>query len=172
MHKAWTHGDACQQDWYRQIGAGKNIRTAANLPVPLTKMMAHHFLAAPASYSIDGAFRWAQVHGLGGDRILADALLETLIAHDFRDNEFWLSALRFFVRNPMLDPSHISPIIDYIWNRKYENRIAFVATGVVENLGPEQPNFSMRGRTADSLLRAVEAWHRQLGREVKGGNLQ
>lgn len=172
MDKAWIQGNAAQQEWFRHIGAGKNIRTAANLPIPLTKMMAHHFLTAPAAYSIDGAFRWAQVHGLGGDRSLVDALVETRVAHDFRDNDFWLSVLRFFIRNPMLDPAQLNPIIDYIWNRKYENRIVFVDTGVVEELGPEQPHFSLRGRTVASLLAAVEAWHRQLGREARSGSLQ
>lgn len=172
MDNAWTNGNCTQQEWFRHIGAGKNIRTAADLPAPLTKMMAHLFLTAPPSYSIDSAFRWAQVHSLGGDPRLADALLETKIAHDFRDNEFWLSVLRFFIRNPMLDPAQINPIIDYIWNRKYENRIVFVGRGVAEELGPEQPHFSMRGRTVASLLTAVEAWHKQLGREAKGGNLQ
>ena len=103
---------------------------------------------------------------------MADALLETRIVHDFRDNDFWLSVLRFFIRNPMLDPAQVNPIIDYIWNRKYENRIVFVDAGVAEEVGPEQPNFSMRGRTVDSMLTAMEAWHRELGREAKGGNLQ
>ena len=172
MDDAWIQGNDTQQDWFRHIGAGKNIRSAAGLPLPLTRMMAHHFLTVPPSYSIDGAFRWAQVHGLGGDRRLSDSLLDTRIAHDFRDNDFWLGVLRFFIRNPMLDPVHINPIIDYIWNKKYENRIVFVDAGVAEELGPEQPNFSMHGRTADSLLRAVDNWHRQLGREAKSGNLQ
>lgn len=172
MDSAWINGDSVQQEWFRHIGAGRNIRTADNLPAPLTKMMAHYFLMAPPAYSIDGAFRWAQVHALEGDRRLADALLETRIAHDFRDNEFWLSVLRLFIRNPMLDPVHINPIIDYIWNRKYEMRIVFVAAGVAEEVGPEQPSFSMKGRTVDTLLAAVEAWHRALGREAKSGNLQ
>jgi hypothetical protein len=172
MDNAWFHGNLTQQEWFRHIGAGKNIRTAANLPIPLTKIMAHHFLTAPDSYSINGAVRWAQVHGLGGDKRLADALLEIKIAHDFRDNDFWLSVLRFFIRNPLLDPIHINPIIDFIWSRKYENRIVFVDAGVAEELGPEQPNFSMRGRTVDSLLAAVDVWHRKLGREAKSGNLQ
>lgn len=172
MDNAWLHNNHIQQEWFKHIGAGKNIRTAANLPVPLTKMMAHHFLDAPASYSIDAAFRWAQVHGLDGNRNLADALLETRIVNDFRENDFWLSILRFFIRNPMLDMEHVNPIIDYIWNRKYENRIVFVDAGVAEELGPEQPNFSMRGRSVDALLTAVEEWHKKLGREAKSGNLQ
>lgn len=172
MDNAWLLNNRVQQEWFKHIGAGKNIRTAANLPVPLTKMMAHHFLDAPASYSIDAAFRWAQVHGLDGNRNLADALLETRIVNDFRENDFWLSVLRFFIRNPMLDMVHVNPIIDYIWNRKYENRIVFVDAGVAEELGPEQPNFTMRGRSVNTLLTAVEEWHKKLGREAKSGNLQ
>lgn len=172
MDSAWINGNSVQQEWFRHIGAGRNIRTADNLPAPMTKMMAHYFLTAPPTYSIDGAFRWAQVHALGGDRHLADALLETRIAHDFRDNDFWLSVLRFFIRNPMLDPIHVNPIVDYIWNRKYEMRVVFINAGVAEEVGPEQPNFSMKGRTVDALIAAVEAWHRALGRETKSGNLQ
>jgi hypothetical protein len=169
MDNAWLQGDTVQQQWFKHLGTGKNIRTAEHLPLPLTKKMTHYFLQAPESYSIEAAFRWGQVHALGGDKRLADALLETRMIHEFRDNDFWLSVLRFFIRNPMLDPAHINPIIDYIWNQRYEPRIVFVERGVAEEVGPEQPNFSMRGRTVHSLLRAVESWHRRLGKETKSG---
>jgi len=172
MDKAWLNGNVIQQGWFRTIGTGENIRKAANLPITLTKKMAHWFLQAPDAYSIDAGFRWAQVTSLGGDRRLVDALLETRIAHDFRDDDFWLSVLRFFIRNPMLDPVQINPIIDYIWNQRYENQIVFCDPGVAEQMGPEQPNFSMKGRTVISLLKAVDSWHKRLGRERKGGNLQ
>ena len=172
MDKAWLGGSSVQQQWYKDIGSGKNIRNSENLPISLTKMMAHHFLLAPDNYSIEGALRWGQVHALGGDKRLADALLETRIVEDFRDDDFWLSVFRFFVENPMLDTVHIGPIIDYIWNQKYEDRIVFVGRGVAQEVGPAQPNFTMRGRTVDALLRAVNAWHRQLGKETKSGNLQ
>lgn len=68
--------------------------------------------------------------------------------------------------------SHYNPIIDYIWNQKYENRLVFVERGVAQEEGPAQPNFTMHGRTPDTLLRQVEKWHRQLGKEVRGGDLQ
>jgi hypothetical protein len=172
MDKAWTHGTPQQQAWFKHIGTGKNIQTADGLPIPLTKKMAHHFLEAPADYSIEAAFRWGQVVALGGDRRLADALRETRLVQEFRDNDFWLSVIRFFIRNPMLDSAHVSPIIDYIWNQRYEPHIAFVERGVARELGPEQPNLSMRGRTVASLLRAVDDWHRRLGRETSDGRLQ
>ena len=172
MDSSWLIGDVIQQQWFKHLGMGNNIRTAEHLPLQLTKKMAHNFSYAPESYSIEQAFRWAQVQALGGNRRLVDALLETRIINDFRDNEFWLSVFRFFINNPMLDTVHISPIIDYIWNQRYEPRIVFVERGVAEELGPEQPNFSMRGRTVHSLLRAVDDWHRRLGKEIAGGQLQ
>jgi hypothetical protein len=142
------------------------------LPFPFTKKIAHHFHTAPRTYSIEAAIRWGEVHALGGDARISNALLETRLVREFRDNSFWKRVLDFFVRNPMLDTAHINPIIDYIWSQKYDDRVIFVERGVAENCGPAQPNFSMNGRTAESLLRAVQAWHRQLGKEVKGGDLQ
>jgi len=172
MDNAWLQGGAVQQGWFKLLGAGGNIRNATDLPLPLTKMMAHHFLKAPATYSIGAAFRWGQAHALGGNQRLADALLETRLVRDFQDNDFWLSVLRFFVNNPMLDTVHINPIVDYIWHQRYEPRAIFVQPGVAEDIGPEQPHFSMHGRRVDALLRAVDAWHRQLGGETRGGRFQ
>ena len=172
MDRAWLGGNAIQQAWFRHIGAGKNICTVEGLPIPLTKKMAHHFMGAPATYSIEAALRWGQVLALGGDRRLADALRETRLVREFRDNDFWMSVIRFFVRNPMLDPVHVQPIVDYIWHQRYEPRVVFVERGVARKLGPEQPNLSMQGRAAASLLRAVDEWHRRLGRETAGGPFQ
>ena len=172
MDKAWLTGNEVHQRWFVHVGSGKNIRFAENLPIPLTKKSAHNFLLAPDHYSIEAAIRWGQIHSLGGDKRLADALLETRIINDFRENKFWTSVIRFFIRNPMLDTIHINPIIDYIWNKKYERRVVFLERGIAEEIDPEQPNFSMKGRTVDSILRQVENWHRELGREIKSGNLQ
>jgi hypothetical protein len=72
----------------------------------------------------------------------------------------------------MLDTRYIGPIIDYIWNQRYENRVVFAERGVAEEIGPAQPNFSMRGRTVAALLRQVQAWHGHLAREAKGKDLQ
>src|SRR5262249_58428161 len=65
-----------QQAWYVHIGAGQNIRTA-DLPLPYTKMMAHHFLRAPDDFSVEAALRFGQVRGLGGSRPLALAVART-----------------------------------------------------------------------------------------------
>ena len=172
MDSVWLSGNATHQKWFKHIGIGQNIRTAPDIPIPLTKKMAHHFLRAPKHYTVEEALRWGQVHALGGDRYLVDALRQTRLTRTFSNDDFWINVIRFFIANPMLDVSHVHPIIDYIWHQRYENRRVFIERGVAREIGPAQPNFSMRGRTPETLLRQVEEWHGQLGREVKGGELE
>ena len=172
MDSVWFNGNVTHQDWFKHIGTGQNIRTAADMPIPLTKKMAHHFLKAPRHYTIEEALRWGQVHALGGDKYLADALRGTRLTETFSNDDFWINVIRFFIANPMLDVSHANPIIDYIWHQKYQNRRVFIEQGVAREIGPAQPHFSMRRRTPETLLRQVEAWHGELGREAKGGELE
>ena len=138
----------------------------------LTKKISHHFLLAPPHYSINAALRWGQVHALGGDQILADALLDTKLIDDFRDDKFCQSVISFFIRHPMLDRELVNPIIDYIWNQKFEERTVFVEPGVAQTLPPVRPNFSMRGRIPETLLREVRAWHEELGKAELTHNLK
>lgn len=172
MDTVWQKGDGKAQGWFIHIGVGKNIRTVSSLPICMTKKMAHYFMQAPSNYDVKAAFRWAQIHALGGNKVIADAVAETRMARVFNDDDFWVSVLRFFITNPMLDTRQYNPIVDHIWHQKYENRMVFVERGVAREEGPEQPNFSMHGRTPDTLLRQVENWHLKLGRESRGGNLQ
>ena len=172
MDNVWLAENETHHNWYIHIGAGQNIRTAPDIPVVLTKKMAHHFLNAPKKYNIDEAIRWGQVHALGGDKRLMDALRGTQLIEDYPHDDFWLSVIRFFIANPMLDVNHVHPIIDYIWNQKFQNQQVFVGRGVIEEMDPPQPNFSMKGRTPDTLLRQVNDWHQELGRETRGGDLQ
>ena len=172
MDRVWLTENETHQNWYIHIGAGQNIRTAPGIPVALTKKMAHHFLSAPKQYTVEEALRWGQVQALGGNKRLMDALRGTRMLGNFKNDEFWLNVIRFFIANPMLDVSHVHPIIDYIWNQKFENQRVFVERGVVEEHDPPQPNFSMKGRTPKTLLHQVNEWHRQLGRETRGGDFE
>ena len=172
MDAVWFNQNETHQNWFKHIGAGRNIRTAPDLPILLTKKMAHYFLEAPRQYTVEESLRWGQVHGLGGDGHLVEALRETRLVRTFDNDDFWVNVIRFFIANPMLDVDHVNPIVDYIWNQKYENRRVYAERGVAREVGPAQPNFSMKGRTPGALLRQVEEWHRQLGRAAKRGEVQ
>ena len=172
MDRVWFTENETHQNWYKHIGIGQNIRTAPDIPVQLTKKMAHHFLKAPKQYTVDEALRWGQIHALGGDKRLVDAFRGTSLIRNFSNDDFWLNVFRFFIANPMLDVNHVNPIVDFIWNQKFENQQIFVDRGVVEEIDPPQPNFTMRGRTPETLLHQVNEWHRQLGKDTGENNLQ
>ena len=172
MDNVWFLENETYQNWYLHIGSGQNIRTASGLPTALTKKMAHHFLDTPKQYNMDEALRWGQVHALGGNKRLLDAFRGTRLIQDFEHDDFWLNVFRFFIANPMLDVSHVNPIIDYIWNQKYQIQQVVVERGVIEEHDPPQPNFSMKGRTPESLLKQVNDWHISLGKVQRGGKLQ
>ena len=75
MDSVWfrrDRGSHRMRDWFLLIGSGQNLRKAKT-PIPLTKMMAHHFLEAPGHYSIENALRWGQVHAMGGGTRLIEA---------------------------------------------------------------------------------------------------
>jgi hypothetical protein len=144
----------------------RNIRNAET-PVPLTKMIAHHMVLAPDDSSMEGAIRWGQVHALGGDHRLVEAIRGTRLATNFSDDEFWLSVFRFFIDNPLLDRQHVGPIIDCLYNQKFESRNILEADNRLVTLPPVQPNLTMRGRSAEALLTQMEQWHRALSKETQ-----
>lgn len=172
MNEAWFEGDPKHLAWYRHIGATGSVLGAPDLPFALTKKEARFFMGAPADYGVGAALRWAQVRALGGDPRTADHLRGTRLEREFGHEEFWKSVLRFFVDNPLLDPVHYGPIVDYLHHRRFERRREFVEEGVVRELPPEQPRLSMAGRTPDALLREVEAWHGRLAREGAAAGLR
>ena len=168
MDSVWFEGNSklarLHQRWFLHLGRGENIREAS-LPILYTKKMAHHFMQAPADLDVVSAVRWGQVLGLGGDARVARGVLETRLRASCKHDDFWTSVLRFFIASPMLDTAQYGPIVDYLHQERFVRQEVLVVPGRMEQTGPRQPNLSMKGRTVESLLRQVEAWHRELGRE-------
>jgi hypothetical protein len=134
---------------YKFVKAGK-------FPVPLTKRMCHVFMGSTVKLSFLEAVRHAQVHVHGGDRRVAKAIYATrqlsqinTTSHSAPE-DFWDTVIQWTCNQPMLAPSQIGPIYDWIQRQRGEN-----------------VKFSMKGRTGLSVLRAVENWHGELARERK-----
>ncbi|MCC2098241.1 MAG: PcfJ domain-containing protein [Hyphomicrobiales bacterium] len=163
----WRTGPGTSRfrDWFIHIGRGHNIRNA-RIPFDMTKRMAHHFLEAPGSYTLEAALRWGQVIALGGDRRLVEALLATPIGTNFDNHEFWTSVIRFFIANPMLDRVHTGPLIDFLDHQKFRTQDLVTGPGQIESIPPPQPGLSMKGRTPQALLAQMDEWHGVL-RKVK-----
>jgi hypothetical protein len=150
-----------RQGWYKHIGLGRNIRTA-DLPLPYTKMMAHHFMQAPDHFSVEEALRWGQVRGMGGSKELARAVAATRLGRSFEHGDFWKTVVQFFVNEPTLDLVHIGPIVDYLHHQRSVPQALYIEEGEYDQPGPPQPRLTMKGRTKRSLLKQVDEWHKKL----------
>lgn len=170
MDSAWFHADAAtarqQQEWFRHIGDGQNIRTA-ELPLTLTKKMAHAFLSAPEECTVEEALRWGQIVGQGGDEALAATVNATRLGESFANEDFWGTVVHWLVIHPMLDPECVGPIVDFTHHQKYEPAEADPDADAPGAGQPAQPNFSMKSRSPLKLLRHVEEWHAVLAKETR-----
>jgi hypothetical protein len=163
---AWLRADAAAERyraWYLRVGNGERL-AGVWAPVRLTRRVAHHFLQAPETDSIEHALRRAQVLALGGDEALVRAVLESRLGRGFEHEEFWLSVIAYFIQHPELARLHVAPIIDFLHDQRFVPQRVFVAPGVRVERAPVRPHFTMRGRSVPTLLREVEAWHASLGR--------
>ncbi|HJN51198.1 MAG: PcfJ domain-containing protein [Pseudomonadales bacterium] len=168
---AWFEGDpveaAIQQRWYTHIAGGKNIRTSDDLPFRLTKKAAHLFMTGQHWVPPLAMLRVAQIKAMAQEasamRVLAIARHDRI--HDRANADFWTSIIHFLLNNPMLERSYIAPLIDFIHYTKFENRRVPQPDGSVRIESPVHPNFSIKGRSIDKLVRLVDDWHVQLSGE-------
>lgn len=73
-----------RQGWFVHVGNGHNIRKA-DIPLRRTKRLAHAFIvSAPSGYTLDAALRWAQIIGMGGDDLLAEAVCDSMLGTSSR----------------------------------------------------------------------------------------
>jgi hypothetical protein len=168
LDAAWFEGLTADgikyQRWYKHIANGENLRSAEDLPVSLTRRQSHLFLQTPEGVDILSAFRRALIIDLGGDERLVRSILASRIATAFGAEEFWTTVFRFFIAHPELPTRHHGPIIDFLLDQKF---IPSVPNPLADQPGQPpleapQPHLSMKGRTPESLRRAVADWHRDL----------
>ncbi len=137
-----------------RIGRGVSVRSLVGtevLPVPLTRRMAHAFLTATASTEPIVALRQAQVLGLGGGKRLVQALLGTRLGRlhgpdDKVGEPFWHGVLAWLCAR---EPLHA------LTSARLDQVLAWVEAGQREALA-EGRSWSLKGRTADSVLRDAE----------------
>jgi len=173
LNAAWFEADpeeaAIQQEWYKHIGRGQNIRTAKCLPFRLTRRAAHLFMTIGYGGQAPlGALRSAQIRAINGD--MKPMVYWSIVSHERirgRDNaDFWTSIIHFLLNHPMLETNYIGAIIDYVHYTKFECRRVSQPDGSVRMEPPVHPNFAIKGRSINKLVREADDWHEQLSVEA------
>lgn len=167
MDEVWfapRSGEALQrQEWFIHLGSGGTVRDL-DMPIHLTRRMAHSFMQGRNRDSIDHNLRWAQVLGVGGDQQMARTILTTRLGRHLEHDAFWSTVVLFLAANAMIDPAQVGPVVDYLHNMRFASRRLVRDGGGVDEAPPPQPNLSMKGRSVAKLLRQVEEWHGHLTR--------
>jgi hypothetical protein len=127
-------------------GLYRLIQDAAFL-IPFTKRQCHAFMGQRNVNTVAHAVRWTQVENFGGTRRMAQVLCGTEWGNelDAEAEDFRAAAIQWFCNQAMLDPVQVAPLIDYMGNCREDD-----------------DGWSLKGRTARSLMRDMEAWHADL----------
>ena len=166
LDQVWNK-DEGREVLFIAVGAGESLWKYRDLlPCKLSRRELHLWMQTPESMSLELGCRWAQIRALDGNFQTLRGIQDSRLVRDFSQEDFSRKLIAFFIRNPMLDPAQCTPIIDYIWQHKFERQIVETAEGQ-RILPPPQPEFSLTGRTVEGLLQRVEAWHQQLGKSRK-----
>src|SRR5919197_3617981 len=95
----------------------------------------------------------------GASDELVGVVMATRMGTDLRNGAFWRTVWRFLIAHVRaIDPTQIGPIIDFVQAIRHERVAVETPDGIVMR-DPLQPSFSMRGRTAQSMLRLMQDWH-------------
>ncbi|HIG17418.1 MAG TPA: hypothetical protein EYQ31_09090 [Candidatus Handelsmanbacteria bacterium] len=132
----WFAGDddqgRRQQAWFAHVGGGLNLRTAAGLPLVLTKRMAHNVPLAPADSTITEALRFSQVIGTGGSPLFLSMKSRSL-PKLLRQVERWRRAWSIEVEEPPDSQGQGNRRLTYLYSG--DRRRAHWRTAGVDDLG-------------------------------------
>lgn len=138
----------------RDVAAGGSLFTYSKerrFPVLLTRAMAHDLMAkTPGDISFTRAVRRVQVKTAGGSPRLFGVWADLRPGKQLgtpAQEDFWATVIVWLAQNPMLDPTQIGPLTDYLSYRRNQD-----------------PTFSMKGRSALALLRGMQEWHGTLNK--------
>lgn len=172
LDKGFINAEIDSVTLFLNIGKGESFKKFELAPeIVLNKKIYHFILSTPANFTFFEAFRRAQILSMGGSEKLVSNILasrlrniqkRTTLAEKLNGGnkeEFWATVIQFFIAQPMFDYDHVTQIIDYIEHKKFNYE---VIRGVT--VPPEQPNFTIKGRTIQALLRQTEEWHQHLAR--------
>ena len=139
--------------WYLVAAQGGSLyKEEARLY--LSKQETHHFLTAPPEITATKqAFWYAVARAQAGNVEVARKVARCKVANHSIASTYWKEVARFFARNPC-SVTEMNDLADFLLAAKQED-----------------PDFTLKGRTASALKRRMEDWHFALRRNhaIRGG---
>lgn len=159
-HAADNHGDT-KRGWVIAHAGGASFRSLS-LPMKMTRTMERIFLASADHLTMEWALRRAELLALGMPKSFIDVVLATRLSGDLSNSDFWRTVWMFLRANAEdMCADEIGPMIDYLQFVRHDRIHMDTGHGAID-IAPPQPNFSMKGRTVQSMLRLMKGWHRDL----------
>jgi hypothetical protein len=128
-----------------QGGGMKSARKNGLIDIEFTQKMDYLFLRSHKSLKLVEAVRHAQILSFGGSVRLAKFISARLSS--LKNEKYWSTIIQWLCNQSiamMFDYAQISPMIDW-----FETKIT-------------DKNFVLKGRTINSVLKEVDAWHKEL----------
>jgi hypothetical protein len=165
-HAVDEDGDR-KRAWVIAHSRGASFRSL-DLPINMTRRMERIFLASQDHLALEPAIRRAELLALGMPLDFVKAILSTRLATDLRNGEFWRTVWMFIMsRSGDIDATQIGRMIDYIQAVRHDRIRIETQEGITE-IAPPQPDFCIKGRSMQSMLRLMQEWHRSLGEAFTG----
>lgn len=146
---AFEYGWPQLMDLAVYMGAGNSLYNFAKNKkdfVPVTRQMSHIFSQCTTEFNALEALRYAQFISFGGSKRLFEGFKSTTPCRNLTNEEDFISTvIQWYCNQSMLDPGQVGPIWDYIFHCRTQDE-----------------KYSMKGRTADSVIKKMEEWHAQL----------
>jgi hypothetical protein len=135
-------------EWYLHVARGGNLRTAPQLPFPLTRRGAHEAMFAPAKLAPHQALLFGHLRACGGQDAVVLEIIARVGTRPAVIDPVWLELGEKIARARDMPPHQVRPLFDYVEHRRFrcERRDRFV----------------LRECSVPSLLKRMEEWHIEL----------
>jgi len=132
--------------WYLDIALGKSVFDLTAFPDMFTKKMAHEFTTITEKCTVERALSIAVIKSYKPSQIMERLILNSALAtKDLTKDAFWREIVAFFCKYDILGHYEFFEVMDYL-----------------DNVRNHDTDFTLKGRTFNSLKNLSDEWHQQV----------
>lgn len=146
-----------------ELARGKGIHQIELSKLKLNGKMNFFFLTTPEKFSIVEALWWAKLRGMKATEQVAYCVIGRLQPNQWQGWQPWIDDYLYFVNKLKLDDSkQLKDIFDFLLYQKEFKTYQVQLGEDYINVPIIYPNYSLKGRSLESVMRHVEEWNKQI----------